>query len=94
MVEVIKWDGRSEPFQREKIVRTLLRVGASPDAAEEIAEEIEEEAYEGITTKEILDMAFKRFEKYKPAVSFMKDLKTALGEMRSAPEFEEYVRQV
>ncbi|MFB0543944.1 MAG: ATP cone domain-containing protein [Candidatus Bathyarchaeia archaeon] len=94
MVNVIKWDGRKEPFQRKKVQRTLLRVGAPPEVAEKIARQIEEEAYEGITTKEILDMIFQRLEKYEPAVTFRKDLRTALGEMRPQPDFEEYVRIV
>ena len=55
MVNVLKWNGRSEPFQREKVARTLLHLGASQKLADEIAGSIESEAREGITTKEIID---------------------------------------
>jgi transcriptional regulator NrdR family protein len=36
MVKVTKWDGSREDFKREKVVRTLLRVGASKDVAENV----------------------------------------------------------
>lgn len=94
MVEVTKWDGRREPFQREKVERTLLRLGAPPRLAERLSRKIEDEAYEGIPTKEVLDRVYQALEEYKPAVALRKDLRTALGEMRSAPDFEEYVRIV
>jgi hypothetical protein len=94
MVKVTKWDGSNEDFQREKVARTLMRVGASQDVARNIVDWIEGEVYDGISTKRILDMAFQRMKKYESAVSFRKDLRTALGGMRSKPEFEEYVRIV
>jgi Holliday junction resolvase-like predicted endonuclease len=91
---VIKWDGRKEPFQRKKILRTLIRLGASIEVADRIVKQTEANVYDGITTKEILDMAFKSLEEYKPAVALRKDLRTAIGEIRSAPDFEEYVRLI
>jgi len=87
MIKVVKWDGRKEPFRREKVERTLLRVGAPMEVAKKIAVRIEEEAYEGITTEEILDLAFKHLEKYEPTVSFKRDLRTALGEIPPIPDF-------
>jgi Holliday junction resolvase-like predicted endonuclease len=91
---VIKWDGRKEPFQRKKIVRTLIRLGAQGEVADRIVDQIEASVYEGITTREVLDMVFKGLEEYKPAVALRMDLKSAVGEMRSAPDFEEYVRLI
>ena len=94
MVKVTKWDGGKEDFQRAKVARTLMRVGASQDVAGNVVDWIEGKVYDGISTKLILDMAFQRMKKYESAVSFRKDLRTALGGMRSKPEFEEYVRIV
>lgn len=91
---MIKWDGREESFQRKKIVRTLRRLGAPSDVADRIVEQIEASVYDGITTSEVLDMVFKGLEEYKPAVALRRDLKTAVGEMKPAPEFEEYVRLI
>jgi len=94
MVKVTKWDGSREDFKSEKVVRTLLRVGASKDVAENVTSWIEGNICEGISTRRILDMALRRMKKYEPAVSFRKDLRTALCNIRSKPEFEEYVRIV
>lgn len=92
MVNVVKWDGRREPFNRIKLYKTLIRFGASAGVAEEISKRIESDVYEGITTKKVLDMAVGLLRERKPSVGKMKDLKTALGAMISAPDFEEYVR--
>jgi Holliday junction resolvase-like predicted endonuclease len=94
MVKVTKWDGSREDFRMEKLARTLLRVGASEDVARDVASWIEGKIYDGISTRQVLDLALRRMKKYEPAVSFIKDLKTALCGMRSKPEFEEYVRIV
>lgn len=92
MAYVTKWDGRREPFERRKLLRTLRRLRASEAVAEEIVAQIEGRLYEGIATKEILDMAFGLLEERKPSVALMRDLKTALGRMKPQPDFEEYVR--
>ena len=92
MIMVVKWDGRREHFQRGKIIKTLMRIGASRSVAEEIARRIEEEAYDGISTREILEAAFKHLSEYEPAVSLRRDLKSALGALRPKPDFEEYIR--
>lgn len=94
MVYVVKWDGRREAFQTEKVERTLLRLGAPLDVAEKIAGQIEQEVYEGISTQKILDMAYDRLEEHKPEVKLRRDFRAALAEMRSVPDFEEYVRIV
>jgi hypothetical protein len=92
VIYVSKWDGRREPFERGKLVRTLLRLKASEAIANEIVDEIEGQLYDGIATKEILGMAYKQLEAYKPSAALMRDLKTALGRMKPMPDFEEYVR--
>jgi hypothetical protein len=89
---VTKWDGNREPFHRKKLLRILRRLRASEAVAEEIVAQIEEQLYDGIATKEILDMAFRLLEKRKPSVALMRDLKTALGRMKPQPDFEEYIR--
>jgi hypothetical protein len=89
---VTKWDGRREPFERSKLLRTLLRLRASETVAEETVNEIEGRLYDGIATKEIQEMAFRLLEKRKPSAALTRDLKTALGRMKPTPDFEEYVR--
>jgi len=88
---VIKWDGRRELFDRKKVFRTLLRRGATANIAEKIVDKIMEHIYDGITTREILDLASEYLEEYKADIAFRRDLRTALGEVKPF-DFEEYVR--
>ena len=94
MVNVVKWDRRREHFEKQKVERTILRLGAPLDVAQKIAEQIENEIYEGISTQKILDMAYDHLQEYRPEVKLRKDFRAALAEMRSVPDFEEYVRVV
>jgi hypothetical protein len=55
---VTKWDGRREPFNRRRLHKTLLRLGVSAIVAEEISKKVESQIYDGIKTKEILNIAF------------------------------------
>jgi len=57
-MDILKADGNSESFQREKLITSLLRSGASAKIAEEIALEIEGALRPGITTREIYRKAF------------------------------------
>lgn len=53
MVYIIKFDGRREEFDREKIIRTCLRVGVNREDAEKLSRKIESSVRDGMTTKEI-----------------------------------------
>ncbi len=92
MVMVVKWDGRSEEFDPNKIVRTLTRMGAPQAVAEEIAYDLEERVEEGMTTKEIYDMAVTELETHKEVVEFRRDLRDGLARIGSGFIFEDYVR--
>ncbi len=92
MVMVVKWDGRSEEFDPLKIVRTLTRMGAPQGVAEEIAEDLEDRIEEGMTTKEIYEMAVGELETHKEIVEFRRDLRDGLARIGSGLYFEEYVR--
>jgi hypothetical protein len=91
-VFVIKADGSRQVFDKEKVVRTCLRMGASRPVAYEIATKIEERLYDGITTAKILQMIFRFLPKYRPATRHMVDLRKGLSLMRSKPEFEVFVQ--
>lgn len=92
MVMVVKWDGRSEEFDPLKIVRTLTRMGAPQGVAEEIAEDLGDRIEEGMTTKEIYEMAVGELEAHKEIVEFRLDLRDGLARIGSGLHFEEYVR--
>lgn len=73
-------------------MRTCMRMGASREEAEEIAAGIEENSYNGIETKKILQMIFRRLSRYKPAVKYQICLRRALSLMKPKPDFERFIQ--
>jgi len=53
LVDVIKRDGRREPFTPEKITVSAMKSGAPQEDARKIAEAVERVAHDGMTTEEI-----------------------------------------
>lgn len=53
MMNVTKRDGRLEPFQAAKIVKSTQRAGASAATAKRIAAIVKRTAYDGMDTDEI-----------------------------------------
>lgn len=91
-VYVTKADGTRQLFDREKVVRTCLRVGASRRIAEEVAGRVEDRLYDGMATSKILQLTFRLLRKYKPAIRHILDLRRGLSLMGSKPEFESFVQ--
>lgn len=89
---VTKADGSRQLFDGRKVIRTCLRMGASEDIAYDVAKRIERRLYDGISTKQILQMIFKYMRKYKPGVGHLFDLRKGLSLMSSKPEFELFVQ--
>jgi Holliday junction resolvase-like predicted endonuclease len=89
---VTKFDGTLQPFDKNKIVRTCMRMGATRAAAESIAEEIENKVYDGIETKKILQMIFRSLRKHKPKIRHQIDLRKALSLLNPAPDFERFIQ--
>lgn len=91
-VFVTKADGSRQLYDREKIIKTCLRMGATPQIASEVAEKIEDRLYEGISTDKILQTIFRLMSTYKPGVRHFLDLRKGLSLMSSKPEFEMFVQ--
>lgn len=89
---MIKADGRKQLFDKEKIIQTCLRVGASREIAEKIAKKIEAKVYNGIETKKILNMIFRLLSVYKPSIKHIVDLRKALSLMKPKPDFERFIQ--
>jgi len=92
---VVKASGKREEFQKEKIKNTCLRAGANKKIAGEIAEAVEKKAYDGISTKEVLQITLALLDKYSPPIAAKYDLKGAI--MRLGPagyEFEQLVAEL
>ncbi|WP_250987458.1 ATP cone domain-containing protein [Methanoculleus oceani] len=53
LVDVVKQDGRREPFVREKVTVSALKSGAPPEEARAIGEAVERAAYDGMPSGEI-----------------------------------------
>jgi len=92
MIHIRKADGTSQLFNREKVVATCLRMGATKETAEAVAKSVESRIYNGVESREILRMIFQTLGRYKPAVRHHIDLRRALGLLRSKPDFEVFVQ--
>ena len=91
---VVKASGKKEELDVEKVRKTCLRAGASKELADKIAKEVEKRAYDGITTKEILDLILKLLEE-EPEAATRYDLKRAI--MSLGPTgfpFEKFIAEV
>jgi hypothetical protein len=94
MIYVTKADGSKQIFNKQKIINTCLRLQATLEQAQSIADKIEARAYDGIPTKEILQMIFQYMKKYRPAIGYQIDLRQAIAMFRSKPDFEIYVAKI
>lgn len=75
---VIKASGKKEEFNSEKILRTLLRAGASRSLANDVVSQVKTKIHNLITTREILDMALDLLKNTRPEVGARYDLKRAI----------------
>ncbi|MGA3110769.1 MAG: restriction endonuclease [Candidatus Bathyarchaeia archaeon] len=89
---MIKVDGSKQLFDKEKVVRTCLRMGASRQLALEVAQKVEIRVYEGMPTAKVLQLIFRFMRKDKPGVRYLFDLRKGLSLMGSKPEFEVFIR--
>ncbi|MGQ4915954.1 MAG: ATP cone domain-containing protein [Candidatus Asgardarchaeia archaeon] len=66
MVKITKFDGRTEEFDKEKIVKSCMNVGASESVAREIADAVEKKVTEGTKTTEIRRMVLRKLRERNP----------------------------
>ena len=92
MISVTKVDGMKQLFDRQKILRTCLRMGASRETAERVSRKIEANIFEGISTEQILQMIRMEMDAYRAGVRHFSDLWQALGQMNPKPDFELFVQ--
>ena len=91
-VNVTKADGSKQLFDRDKVINTCIRMGANHPIAFQVAQKVESRAYEGIPTKEILQLIFRFMRRDKPGSGRLFDLRKGLSLMDSKPEFETFVQ--
>ncbi len=95
VILVTKASGETEPYDREKIRRSILGSGAGEQIAERILREVDTQLYNGITTEKIFRIVFKLLNKHHPSSASRFDLKGAI--MRIGPAgypFETYLSEV
>jgi hypothetical protein len=89
---VTKANGSIQLFDREKVVKTCLRMGANKQVACEVAAKVERRLFDGISTARILQLIFSFMRKYEPAIGHLFDLRKGLSLMSSKPEFEKFIQ--
>jgi Holliday junction resolvase-like predicted endonuclease len=91
MMFVTKADGRKQPFYKDKVIRTCLRMHATQQQARAVADRVEKKVYDGITTGKILQMVFTFLKEYRPEIAHEIDLREAISLLRPKPDFENFV---
>lgn len=94
-IYIIKADGVRELFDREKLLRSLRKIGTEKSLADRIVLKIEADLTEGNTTKEIYRKAFSLLKKHQRPVALRYSLKRAIAELGpSGFPFEDYVAEI
>ena len=83
-IMIIKADGTREPFNPNKIVTSLDRIGIQGKTADRLISKLEKELYQNITTKKIYKMLHSDIRSIQPEVSHKFQLKKALFDMGPA----------
>ena len=94
MIHVRKADGRLEPYDRSKVLRTLLHLGFDRSKAEQLEKAVSEKVYDGMPTSEILSLIYELAREFRPEIAHLRDIREAISAMRPKPDFEEYARMV
>lgn len=92
---VTKANGKIEKFDEKKIKRTCIRAGASKELAQRIVNQVRKRSYDGISTREVLQITLRLLNKEIPQLSVRYDLKGAM--LRLGPggfPFERFVAEV
>ena len=76
-MKIVKYSGKVEEFDSEKIKRTIVNAGGSKKLAEEAVREVVKQYHEGMTTKEIMKILLGLLKK-EPGVAERYDLKRAI----------------
>ena len=95
IVLIERASGEKEPFDKEKLKRSLLNAGAENKLINEIISNIEEWIYDGITTKKIYSRAFSILRKRKTIAALKYRIKQAMLELGpTGYPFENFIGEV
>ena len=93
---VLKASGEREPFKKEKLLQSLMKAGASKDAADVIVGHIMDELQDGMSTTHIYRHAFTLLRKLeqKPVAARYSIRRAVFGLGPSGFPFEDYVSEI
>ena len=89
---VTKANGTKQLFERRKVVKTCLRMGASEKMSRTVAKEVEKRVFNGIETSKILQMIFDELGKRNPSIKYRICLRKGISLMKPKPDFERFVQ--
>ncbi|SKA41571.1 Restriction endonuclease [Chitinophaga eiseniae] len=81
IISVIKANGDTEPFDEDKIRRSLIRSGTAPDMVDTIIGEVGKKVYDNITTKKLYKIVFNELQKRRRPAAGKYHLKNAIMEL-------------
>ena len=94
-IYIIKSDGTRELFNREKLEKSLRKIGTDKVTADLIVARVEGSLTDGQTTKEIYRQAFGLLKKHQRPVALRYSLRRAIAELGpSGFPFEDYVAEI
>ncbi len=94
-VTIIKSSGQREEFLTKKLAESLMRSGASPEAALDIARQVERQLAPASHTKAIFRLAKKLLRRHNAASGMRYSLKNALSALGpSGYPFEKYIARI
>lgn len=95
IINIIKYGGEKEPFDKRKLEYSLVKAGASSASVSKILEHVENELKEEMTTSQIYSHAFFLLRKLERPASLKYSLKRAIMELGPTGfPFEAYVAEI
>ncbi len=95
LVNILKSDGTKQLFEEEKLANSLRRVGASPEAIDDVIDQVEKEMREGMSTSDIYGRAFFLLRKHSVPTAVKYSIRRAMMEL--GPDgfpFEKFVARI
>ena len=94
-VQIRKYSGDTVEFDRDKLIASLTNAGSGVELANEITQEVEKRLFDGISTRTIYQMAFKRLKKSKRTSASKYKIKKAIMELGpSGFPFEQFIGHI
>jgi hypothetical protein len=94
-MQVLKASGERDLYDREKLMQSLTRSGASPETAHRVADEVEVELRDGMSTRKIYRRAFQYLRRHSIHAASQYKLKQAVMQLGpSGYPFERFIGEI